>query len=130
MQNGKRMILYVDDDPDYRHAVRQLLEANGFEMLEASDGEEGIRVFREHAPDFVIVDLMMEEIDAGVNFLREVRTAGSSVPVYLMSSVGDSLAMTTNAAELGFAGVFQKPFTSDRLLSVIRSRLQSTSPGV
>jgi two-component system OmpR family response regulator len=127
MPDRKRLILYIDDDPDYRLAVRQLLEANGFEMIEAPDGEEGLRAFRERRPDLVIVDLMMEEIDSGVNFLREVRGEGSKAPIYLMSSVGDSLAMTTNAAELGFSGVFQKPFSNERLLAVLRSRLKGTS---
>jgi DNA-binding response OmpR family regulator len=121
------VILYIDDDPDYRLAVRQLLEANGMTVVEAEDGESGLRAFRDHNPDLVIVDLMMEEIDSGVNFLREIRTSGSHVPIYLMSSVGDSLAMTTNAAELGFSGVFQKPFSNDRLLAVIRSQLGKAS---
>lgn len=124
MPDSNHVILYIDDDPDYRLAIRQLLEANGLEMIEAEDGEGGLRAFREHNPDLVIVDLMMEEIDSGVNFLREVRGSGSTVPVYLMSSVGDSLTMTTNAAELGFSGVFQKPFNNDRLLAVIRSQLR------
>lgn len=123
MQDGKHVILYVEDDPDYRLALRQLLEANGMKMVEAPDGEEGLRAFRRHTPDVVIVDLMMEEIDAGVRFLREMRGTGSQVPVYLMSSVGDSLSMTTNAAELGFSGVFQKPVSNEHLLSVLRTQL-------
>ncbi len=124
MPDDNRVILYIDDDPDYRLAARQLLEANGYTFIEAESGEEGLRAFREHHPALVIVDLMMEEIDAGVSFLREVRSGGSTAPVYLMSSVGDSLAMTTNAAEMGFSGVFQKPFSNERLLTVIRSQLR------
>ncbi|GMV27430.1 MAG: hypothetical protein AMXMBFR58_34610 [Phycisphaerae bacterium] len=123
MSNRKHVILYVDDDEDCRVAMRQLLHSQGIEMVEASDGESGLRAFSEHSPDLVIVDLMMEEIDSGVNFLRRVRSAGSKVPVYLMSSVGDSLAMTTNAAELGFTGVLQKPFSKDWLRSIIQSQL-------
>lgn len=119
----KHLILYVDDDADYRFAMRQLLEANGYQMVEAEDGEAGVRAFREHRPELVIVDLMMEEIDSGVNFLREIRGSGSRVPVYLMSSVGDSLSNTTNPIELGFTGVCQKPFSSGWLLSMLRARL-------
>ncbi len=123
MSNREPVILCIDDDADFRLAMRQLLEAHGYRVLEAPDGESGLRAFREHDPDLVIVDLMMQEIDSGVDFLREVRTGGSKVPVYLMSSVGDSLSMTTNAAELGFTGVLQKPFSNDWLLAVIRSQL-------
>jgi len=124
MHDGKHVILYVDDDEDYRHAVRQMLEAEGFEMVEAPDGEEGLRALREHKPDLVLLDLMMEEVDAGVNLLRQIRAAGDTTPVYLLSSVGDTLAMTTSAAELGFNGVLQKPIEAGRLISVLRSKLQ------
>lgn len=124
MQDGKPVILLVDDDPDYRLAVRQCLEANGLIAVEASDGEEGLRIYRENPPDLILLDLMMEEVDAGVNLLREFRLLGNTAPVYLMSSVGDSMAMATNTAEMGFAGVFQKPVECRRLVSVIRARLE------
>ncbi|MFO0829483.1 MAG: response regulator [Phycisphaerales bacterium] len=123
MPDDTKLILYIDDDPDYRLAMRQLLEANGLRMIEAENGEDGLRIFRAEKPDLVIVDLMMEEIDSGVNFLREVRSSGSKAPVYLMSSVADSLAATTNPIELGFTGVLQKPFANDWLLTMIRSKL-------
>lgn len=124
MHDGKHVILYVEDDADYRHAMRQMLEAHGLMMLEAADGEEGLRAYREHKPDLVILDLMMEEVDAGVNLLRQIRGAGGTTPVYLLSSVGDTLAMTTSAAELGFTGVFQKPVDAERLLTVVRAKLK------
>ncbi|MCL4221247.1 MAG: response regulator [Phycisphaerales bacterium] len=123
MHEGKHVILYVDDDPDYRYAMRQLLEANGMTMIEAADGEEGLRAYRDHRPDLILLDLMMEEIDAGVNLLRELRADGNKAPVYLISSVGDAMSMTTNAAELGFAGVFQKPVNPKALLAVLQLRL-------
>jgi len=124
MQDGKNVILYVDDDPDYRYAMRQLLEANDIEMVEAGDGEEGLRAYKSSDPDLIILDLMMEEVDSGVNLLRSLRAEGNTAPVYLLSSVGDTMAMTMDPAELGFIGIFQKPIDNDRLLSVIRSRLR------
>lgn len=125
MAEREPLILYVDDDPDYRMAVRQLLEANGLRMIEAADGESGIRAFREHKPDLVIVDLMMEEVDSGVNFMREVRATGSKTPVYLMSSVADALATTTNPADLGFAGVVQKPLGKSWLMAIVRTHFNA-----
>ena len=124
MHNGKHVILYVDDDEDYRCAVRQMLEAKGFEMIEAADGEEGLRAIREHSPDLIFVDMMMEEVDAGMNLLRQIRANDKQTPVYLLSSVGDTLEMTTNAAELGFNGVFQKPIVADHLMAVLRAKLR------
>jgi DNA-binding response OmpR family regulator len=125
MAEREPLILYVDDDPDYRMAVRQLLEANGLHMIEAADGESGFRAFREHKPDLVIVDLMMEEVDSGVNFMREVRATGSKTPVYLMSSVADALATTTNPADLGFAGVVQKPLGKSWLMAIVRTHFNA-----
>lgn len=125
MHEGKHVILYVDDDPDYRYAMRQLLEANGIEMVEAADGEEGLRMYQDRKPDLILLDLMMEEIDAGVNLLRQLRADGNVAPVYLISSVGDTMSMTTNAAELGFAGVFQKPVNQKALLGVLQTRLKT-----
>ncbi|MFG0283112.1 MAG: response regulator [Phycisphaerales bacterium JB039] len=123
MQRDKPLILYVDDDPDYRLAVRQMLEAGGMAVLEARDGEEGLRLYRQAAPDLILLDLMMEEVDSGVNLLLQLRALGNKAPVYLISSVGDNMDLMTNTADLGFAGVFQKPVNRDHILSVIRSRV-------
>lgn len=125
MAEREPLILYVDDDPDYRMAVRQLLEANGLRMIEAADGESGLRAFLHHKPDLVIVDLMMEEVDSGVNFMREVRASGSKTPVYLMSSVADALSATTNPADLGFAGVVQKPLGKSWLMAIVRTHFNA-----
>jgi hydrogenase maturation protease len=111
-------------DPDYRLAVRQLLEAGGYEVTEAIDGESGLRAFLDRGPRLVIVDLMMEEVDSGVNLVRQIRATGSTVPVVLTSSVGDSLEAETNASKLGFSGVIQKPFSKEHLLAVVRMFVQ------
>ncbi len=123
-ETKKPVILYVEDDADYRDAVRQLLEAHGYEMLEADSGEQGLRVFKAHRPDLILLDLMMEEVDAGTNLLRELRAEGNTAPVYLISSVGDTMTTITNAGELGFAGVFQKPMDNAQLLAVLDSKLK------
>jgi len=125
MRDDKHVILYVDDDEDYRIGIRQILEAAGLEMIEASDGEEGLRKLGEQHPDLVLVDMMMEEVDAGVELLKQIRAVSTTLPVYLLSSVGDTLTMTTSVADLGFDGVFQKPIDADRLMSVIRAKLGS-----
>lgn len=121
-RNGKHVILYIDDDPDYREALHAILEAEGYVMIGAPTAEDGLAQFRKTRPDLVIVDLMMEEIDAGTHFVKELRALGSLVPVYMLSSVGDSLTMSTDYASLGIAGVFQKPINREHLISVLRSR--------
>lgn len=116
-------ILYVDDDQDYLDAMRVILESGGYAMVEAHGAEEGIEVFRGEAPDAVLVDLMMEEIDSGTGLVKELLLAGARVPVFLVSSVGESLAMNIDPAELGLVGVFQKPVDPETLLLTLRTKL-------
>lgn len=123
MHDRKHVVLYVEDDPDYLDMVREILEDGGFEMVAASSAEEGIRAWEERQPDLVIVDLMMEEVDAGTSLITELRARGCDVPIYMLSSVGDDLAMSTDYSGLGLAGVFQKPVDGRALLTILRARL-------
>jgi DNA-binding response OmpR family regulator len=123
MKDGKHVILYVDDDPDFLDSMRLILEANNYIMVEASNAEEGLKVYREHKPDFVIVDLMMEEVDAGTTLVRNLKAEGNQAPVYMLSSVGDQMNLTTSASELGLSGVFQKPIDHQSLLTTLKSKL-------
>ena len=120
---GPLRILYVEDDPDYREAVRAILESAGYHVLEASSAEDGLALFREERPDVVLLDLMMEEVDAGVTLTREIRASGSAAPVFLLSSVGDALAYERATEELGVAAVLQKPVRGETLLGLIRAQL-------
>jgi len=123
MQDGKHVILCIDDDPDIRESLRMILEANGYVHVGAATAEEGVRVFKQANPDLVIVDLMMEEVDAGANFVRELKLLGCSVPIYLLSSVGDSLSMSVSPTQLGLDGVLQKPVAPATLLTLLREKL-------
>lgn len=125
MRDGKHVILYVDDDPDFLEGMRLILEAAGYTMAEASSAEEGIRVFKREKPDLVLLDLMMEEVDAGVEFVKELRASGHQVPIFMVSSVGDNLNMTAGYADLGLEGIFQKPVDPATLVKVIRSKLSA-----
>lgn len=123
MSDTKHVVLYVEDDPDYQDMVREILEAGGFEMVAASSGEEGVRAWEDVKPDLVIVDLMMEEVDAGTSLITQLRARGCDVPIYMLSSVGDDLAMSTDYSGLGLAGVFQKPIDGNALITILRARL-------
>jgi DNA-binding response OmpR family regulator len=123
MKDGKPLVLYVDDDPDFLDSVRAVLEANDYAMVDAATAEEGIKVFKQNDVDFVIVDLMMEEVDAGTNLVKDLKIAGCECPIYMLSSVGDALNLNTDIHELGLDGVLQKPLDFDRLLGILKSKL-------
>jgi DNA-binding response OmpR family regulator len=92
-------------------------------MIEAVTAEEGLRVYKANKPDLIIVDLMMEEVDAGVNFVKEVKLLGPKPPIYMLTSVGDDLNETISYSEIGVDGVFQKPVDNNTLLKVIKTKL-------
>ena len=119
----KRTILCIDDDQDILDILKAILAANGYEVVGALSAEQGLRAFKQSRPDLIIVDLMMEEIDAGTNLVKQLKAAGSEAPIYMLSSVGDSLSMLTDYGELGLSGIFQKPIDSDKILSTIRAKL-------
>ena len=124
MQDGKYVILCIDDDQDILESLRLVLEAHGYIMLGAATGEEGLRIYKQAKPDLLIVDLMMEEVDAGTNFVKELKASGNTAPVYMLSSVGDSLTVSADYAELGLTGVFQKPIDPDTLLAILKKKLK------
>ena len=123
MQDGKHVILCVDDDPDFIVALKIVLEKNGYRAETAETAEQGLKVFKEVHPDLIITDLMMEEIDAGTNFVTELQALGNTAPIYMLSSTGDNLYQTINFSDLGLAGVLQKPVDPDTLLTVLKTKL-------
>jgi DNA-binding response OmpR family regulator len=124
MQEGKYVILCVDDDPDVLMPLKIVLEAGGYAVVTAPDAKEGILAFRESKPDLVILDLMMEEIDTGIRVIREMQALDSRVPIYMLSSTGDYLHSTVDINSLGLAGVFQKPVNPKILLSLLQAKLK------
>ena len=124
MHNGKHLILVIDDDPDVVDVVRMVVEKHGYAMVSAPSAEEGLQKYRESKPDLVIVDLMMEEVDSGTSFVKELKLLGNRAPVYMLSSVGDSLSTMTDYSGLGLTGIFQKPIDSTTLLATLRAKLK------
>jgi DNA-binding response OmpR family regulator len=124
MTNGKYTILCVDDDQDLLDALRLVLEKHGYTMVEARSAEQGLRRWQESTPDLIIVDLMMEEVDAGTSLVRNLKASGNTRPVYMLSSVGESLNSNIDYNELGLAGVFQKPIDHQQLLTVLKAKLK------
>ncbi len=124
MKDGKFVILCIDDDKDYLYSLRMILEANDYVMEEALSAEEGLRVYKDADPDFVMVDLMMESIEAGKTFVKELRLLNNNSPVYMLSSVGDALASNIDVTELGLQGVFQKPIDPNTLLKTLEIKLK------
>ena len=124
MKDGKHVILCIDDDPDVLMSLRMILENNDYLMVEANTAEEGLAVYQAERPEFILVDLMMESIDAGRNFAKELMILKNAAPLYMLTSVGDSLASTVDFSDLGITGVFQKPVDINTLLTTLKIKLK------
>jgi len=124
MRNGKNVILCIDDDPDFLDSMKIIIESAGFIVETADSAEAGIKKYKELKPDVVIVDLMMEEVDAGTSFVKEIKALGKTPPTYMLSSVGDSLSSNIDYTQLGLDGVFQKPIKPNILLETLKTRLK------
>ena len=124
MKDNKFVILCVDDDPDVLDSLRIILESKGYFMVGAESAEAGLKLYRTEAPDLVLVDLMMEEVDSGTSLVTQLRAQGNQAPVYMLSSVGEELNHSIDHEKLGLAGVFQKPLSSTVLLKTLQARLR------
>jgi len=114
-------ILVVDDDPQIRRVLRTALVAQGYEAVDARNGEEAIERLREEKPDLVILDMNMPRMN-GLETCRIVRTT-SDVPI-IMLTVRDTEADKIEALDAGADDYVTKPFSSPELLARIRAALR------
>ena len=120
---ANKKILIIDDDPDILDMTKIILNANGFETITALDGNLGLESFKKENPDLVLCDMMMETVDAGVVVAGKIRQENKTVPIILLSSIGDATSFEIDTAALGFTGVFQKPFEPGNLILTIKKAL-------
>jgi CheY-like chemotaxis protein len=85
-----KKVLVVDDDPDARETVRFVLEAEGYEVLEAEDGQMGVEMVRSLKPDLVIMDMMMPRKDGFVACMELKKDPClSKTPIIMLSGIED-----------------------------------------
>ncbi|HEY7636400.1 MAG TPA: response regulator [Gemmatimonadales bacterium] len=117
-------ILVVDDDAPLRRALRRMLEAGGHEVLEAGDGFEAVRVWREKGADLVFLDIHMPVAD-GIEALIQFHALDPKLPVIMMSG-GDQtgyLDLLGDASLLGARTTLRKPFTRREVLEAVARAL-------
>ena len=116
-----KKILVVDDEKPISDIVKFSLSKEGFEVITAFDGEEGLAAFHEKNPDLVILDLMLPKID-GLEVCREIRKT-SSVPV-IMLTAKDSEIDKVLGLELGADDYVTKPFSNRELIARVKANLR------
>ncbi len=88
-------VLLIDDDRDFRTAVKSLLEGHGYNVLEAASGHEGLRMVAEHNPDAILLDIMMETSVEGYGVTHALRYRDEyaefrHIPIFMVSSIDES----------------------------------------
>jgi two-component system nitrogen regulation response regulator NtrX len=120
----KPRILVVDDEAEIRRSVRMILEYEGYDVLEASNGPEGLTMIERDAPDLVFLDIKMQGLD-GLEALQRVRQTNESLPVVIISGHG-TVSTAVEATKLGAFDFIEKPLASERVLVTIRNALDQT----
>jgi CheY-like chemotaxis protein len=118
-------VLVIDDNPMVLQALVFLLEDHGFKVLTATDGVQGLHIYRTHRPDVVMTDIIMPEKE-GVALTRELRTEFPDAKIVAMSGGGrmgnsDYVAI---ARSLGADAGLYKPFDDEEVISTLRSLLR------
>ena len=115
-------ILVIDDEPQIRKFLRISLGANGYEVIEAENGRQGIDAAQGEAPDLVILDLGLPDVD-GLELLCTIRARSEVVPIVVLSSRGDEAGKVA-ALDLGADDYVTKPFGTEKLLARLRTALR------
>ncbi len=119
-------ILVVDDEPQIRRVLRSTLTSQGYVILDAKTGEEGVESVRKNKPDLVLLDVNMPGM-GGIEACREIRRS-SDAPI-IMLTVRNAERDKVLALDAGADDYVVKPFGIDELLARIRSALRRYAPG-
>jgi two-component system KDP operon response regulator KdpE len=120
----KANILVVDDEPQITRVLKTSLSSQGYGIRTAADGEEALQTMREWAPDLIVTDLRMPNMD-GLELCRRVRTQ-SRIPIIVLSVKGEE-TIKVEALDAGADDYVTKPFSMNELVARIRAALRRAS---
>ena len=114
-------ILIVDDNKSLCKWIRHILEENGYDTLEAYDGEQGAKLLQEFPADLLILDIFMPK-QGGISTLIQARNDYPLMKMIVISGSGESTHVDffQIAKELGAHRILRKPFTKEALLETVR----------
>ena len=120
----QKTILVVDDEKTIREVLRQYLEREGFNVLEAADGYEVFDALEEIQPDLIILDLMLPEID-GLTITRQIRQK-RNIPIIMLTAKGETTDRV-RGLDMGADDYVVKPFSPQEVISRVNAVLRRIS---
>jgi two-component system NtrC family response regulator len=118
-------ILVVDDEPNYLVVLSELLKEEGFEVMTAQKGEDGLEIVEETDLDIVLTDMRMPGMD-GLELLKEIKSYNKDLPVIMITAFGE-VEKAVVAMRAGAYNYLTKPFNNDELLLNIRKAIEHYS---
>jgi DNA-binding response OmpR family regulator len=122
---SKKSILVIEDDPSISWGLQMNLEAEGYQVRVAEDGETGLSLAQEHAYDLLILDVMLPKLN-GLEVLRALRNDGDTVPIVVLSARGAEMDKVVGL-ELGAEDYITKPFGLAELLARVKAALRRSA---
>jgi two-component system, OmpR family, response regulator RegX3 len=130
IRRGRTRVLVIEDEESYREALASGLGHEGFDVVQAADGPDGLRLLGQQPPDIVLLDMLLPGMH-GIDVCRHIRSV-SSVPILMVSAVDTELDVVLGL-ELGASGYVTKPFRLRELVARIHAilrRVPSRAPAV
>ena len=126
---GMSRILVVDDEKNILELIRFNLEREGYEVLTAPDGIQGLELARKESPDLIVLDVMLPEM-SGLEVCQELHqnAATKGIPIIMLSARAEELDRVLGL-ELGADDYVTKPFSPRELVARIKARLRRTRSG-
>lgn len=118
-------ILIVEDEPDMILGLRDNFELEGYEVVVAGDGAEGLKKAQSEKPDLVLLDLMMPKM-SGLDVCRNLRRGGFTAPILMLTARGQEIDKVLGL-EVGADDYITKPFSLGELLARVRAHLRRAS---
>lgn len=119
------LILVIDDETNISDLAKMYLTKEGFDVITADDGNEGLRQFRSRKPTLIVLDLMLPGVD-GLEICRQVRRE-SSIPIIMLTARGDDIDRIVGL-EIGADDYLTKPFNPRELVARVKAVLRRYNP--
>src|SRR5512139_296971 len=116
-------ILVVDDEAAIRDSLRMILQYEGYDVMLAATGEEGVKLVEREAPDLVFLDIKMPGMD-GLEVLQRLRALTEGTPIVMISGHA-TISTAVEATRLGAFDFIEKPLESERVLVTVRNAVDS-----
>jgi DNA-binding response OmpR family regulator len=117
----KPVVLIVEDEKTLLSIITDTLESEGFSMLKACDGNEGLRMFFDKQPDILVADVMMPKMD-GFEMVGKIRKTNKTTPILFLTA-RSSIENLVSGFELGANDYLRKPFKMQELIIRVKALL-------